>query len=40
MFVYSRLGDNDLAIKNYEKALQIDPNYEVAYYNLGYLIVT
>jgi tetratricopeptide (TPR) repeat protein len=34
-FVYSRLQRNDDAIEVYEKALKLDPNYELALYNLA-----
>ena len=29
---------NDLAIAQYQKAIEIDPDYEIAYSNLGLLV--
>lgn len=34
---YQESGDLKNAIRNYEKIIEVDPNYKNAYYNLGYI---
>ena len=34
-FAYDKIGDYDLAIKDYTRALEIDPKNAYAYYNRG-----
>lgn len=34
-FAYDKLGEFDLAINDYSKAIQIDPNNAYTYYNKG-----
>src|SRR5262249_46953565 len=36
--IYMTEGDTDAAIKDYEKAVQLDPNQDVAANNLAYLL--
>ncbi|MBI5681691.1 MAG: PA2778 family cysteine peptidase, partial [Deltaproteobacteria bacterium] len=33
--IYESKGENDLAVSEYKKAIQKDPNYALAYFNLG-----
>ena len=36
-YSYAKIGKFDLAVKSYQKALQLKPDYPEAHYNLGYL---
>ena len=37
--IHQYIGDSRNAVLDYEKALQIDPNYSLAHYNLGNILL-